>query len=302
MACLIFGCAKSDGEHYERGEKIMGTLVTLKADGKNSRAAVDESFEKIFELVEKIKTDLKRLEDSAGKKEFVKISPEVFEMLSIAQKYSELTDGAFDVTIAPAVDVWKIAGKNKILPTDEEISAAKNLVDFRRLSLRESDGSAMLEKSGMRIDLGGIAKGYGADLARKIFAEKNIRDGLIDFGTSTIFAFGKKNIGIKNPRQKNELSEILEIENSAIATSGDYEKFFVLDGRRYHHIIDPKTCRPTENKIASVTILVSGNEKNCATAADILSTSIFVLGEERGRKILEQLPDAKIINLAHQSP
>ena len=110
---------------------------------------------------------------------------------------------------------------------------------------------------------------------------------MIDFGTSTIFAVGKKKIGIKNPRA-DEISEIVELENSALSTSGDYEKFFIVEGRRYHHIIDPKTCTPAENENFSESVIVDGKEKNCAMVADILSTAAFVLGKERLEKILTE--------------
>lgn len=132
----------------------------------------------------------------------------------------------------------------------------------------------------MKINLGGIAKGYGADVARKIFADKNIQSGMIDFGTSTIYAVGKKKIGIKNPRA-DSLAEIVELEDVALSTSGDYEKFFIANGRRYHHIINPKTCAPAESENFSVSVI-----HDSATVADILSTAAFVLGTERLKKIL----------------
>ena len=161
----------------------------------------------------------------------------------------------------------------------------KNFIGFEHLHLRE--GKAYLDKRGVKINLGGIAKGYGVDLVRKIFAEKKIRNGLIDFGTSTIFACGKKNIGIKNPRGEG-IAEIVELENSALSTSGDYEKFFIVEGRRYHHIINPKTCAPAEAENFSMSVVVEGSLENCATVADVLSTTAFILGKERTEKLLNE--------------
>ncbi len=272
---FILGCGN---ENYERSEKIMGTLVTLKASGKNSKIAVDESFDKIFDFVEKVKVDVKNLNDGAGNGIFIKISPEVFEMLEMSQKYSALTNGTFDVTIGAAVDLWKNARKNKILPSEEEISDVKNFVGYEHLHLDEKNCSAYVDKFGVKINLGGVGKGYGVDIARKIFEKYKISDGIIDFGTSTIYTFGKKTIGLRNARENN-LSKIIELENSAISTSGDYEQFFIANGKIYHHIIDPKTCKPSENKIASVSVVVNGEVENCATVADILSTSIFLIGK-----------------------
>ena len=287
------GCTDRKTEHYERSEKIMGTTVTLKADGLNAQIAVDESFDEIFKLVKNIKHDVKIIEST---NEYIKICSDVYEILKISQNYSEQTNGAFDVTIGAAVDLWKNVRKNNQLPTENEIEEVKKLVGFNHLHLRESDKSAMLDTRGVKINLGGVGKGYGADIARKIFIKYGIEDGLIDFGTSTIYAFGSKRIGIKNPRE-NELSEVVELNNSAISTSGDYEQYFIIDGHRYHHIIDPKTCMPTNNEIASVSVVVDGEVAHCATIADILSTSIFILGEQQSESLLPQ-KNYKIINIS----
>ena len=291
---FISACGKEKIETYERTENIFNTPVIMTATGKNSKIAVDESFDKIFEFVENIKRDTKNLNDNAGKNNFVQISPEVFEMLAISKKYSELTGGAFDVTIGAAVDLWKIARKNKTLPTEEEILAVKNFVGYEHLHLDEKNLSAYIDKAGVKINLGGIGKGYGLDIARKIFIKHGISDGIINFGSSSIFAFGEKKIGLKNPRAENELSEIIELKNFALSTSGDYEQFFILDGHRYHHIINPKTCTPTENKISAVSISINGEVENCGTVADILSTSFFVLGEEEGKKFLSSIDDGNL--------
>ena len=279
---LISGCNNPKTEHYERSEKVMGTLVTLKADGVEAEAAVDESFDKIFELVENIKADVKLMEST---NEYVKISPDVYEILKISQHYSEQTNGAFDVTIGAAVNLWKNARKNNQLPTTEDIENVKKFVGFHHLHLRESDHSVMIDTQGVKINLGGVGKGYGADIARKIFMKHGIKDGLIDFGTSTIYAFGKKRIGLKNPRE-DDLSDVIELKDSSISTSGDYEQYFIIDGQRYHHIIDPKTCMPTNNGIASVSVAVNGDVENCATIADILSTSIFILGKQQIEELI----------------
>ena len=284
-AIFICGCGNekfSEPEHYERTEKVMGTLVTLKAQGKNSKVAVDESFNEIFALVENVKVDIKNLNESAGSGEFVKVSADVFEMLKLSQHYSELTGGAFDVTLGATIDLWRNARKNKVLPAPEEIDAVKNLVGYEHLHLNEEEQSALIDMAGVKVNLGGVGKGYGVDIARKIFIKYGIQDGIIDFGTSSIFAFGKKKIGLKNPRDDHEISEVLELENAALSTSGDYEQFFIANGRRYHHIINPKTCSPTDNGVSSVSVIVSGDVENCSAVADISSTAILVLGEDYG--------------------
>ena len=286
LAALINGCNNPKVEHYERSEKIMGTVVTLKADGLNAKVAIDESFDKIFELVKNIKDDIKLIE---SKNEYIKISPDVYEILKISQHYSEQTIGA-------AVNLWKNARKNNELPSAADIENVKKFVGFYHLHLRESDHSVMLDTQGVKINLGGVAKGYGADIARKIFIKYGIKDGLIDFGTSTIFALGKKRIGLKNPRG-NGIDEVIELQNSSISTSGDYEQYFIIDNQRYHHIIHPKTCMPTNNGIVSVSVAVNDDVENCATIADILSTSIFILGEQQS-EILILPKNYTIINIS----
>ena len=296
-AIFICGCGKEVEQvnHYERTEKIMGTLVTLKAQGKNSRAAVDESFDEIFALVEDIKADVTKLNDSAGSGEFVKVSPDVFTILKLSQHYSELTDGAFDVTVGVAVDLWRNARKSETLPLKEEIDSARKLVGYKHLILNEAEQSAKLDLVGVKVNLGGVGKGYGVDVARRIFIKHGITDGIIDFGTSSIFAFGKKKIGLRNPRGEHEVSEVIELDNSALSTSGDYEQFFIVEGRRYHHIINPKTCLPTDNGIASVSVIVSSDVESCGAVADISSTAILVLGENNSKEFLKDSPTVSVI-------
>lgn len=293
-AIFICGCVNEPPPTFERTEKIMGTLVTLKASGGNAGVAVDESFTMLFKFVKTVKTDVDLLNDGAGSGQFVKISAEVFEMLKLAQHYSELTDGAFDVTVGAAVDLWRTARKTKKLPTPEELADVRKVVGFEHLHLNETEQSAMLDLAGVKINLGGVGKGYGVDIVREIFAKYGINDGIIDFGTSSIFVFGKKKIGIKNSRSDGDLSEIVELENAALSTSGDYEQFFVANGRRWHHIIDPKTCLPTDNGVASVTVIVPDNVENCGTVADILSTSVFTLGEDLGKTFCKNLPKISV--------
>lgn len=274
MTVILFGgCGMTT---CERSEIKMGTIITLKATGFNAQAAVEESFAKISELEKNIYADVQKIEAASGNGEKIKISPEVYEILETAQKYSELTDGAFDITCGAAVELWRIDTKNPRVPTNDELSAVKNFVGHEHLHLR--DGTAYLDLRGVKLNLGGVAKGYGVDLVRKIFSAHGIHDGLIDFGNSTIFAIGKKKIGIKNPDNPSELAEIVEIKDCAISTSGDYEKFFIIEGRRYSHIIDPKTCAPANSTISSISVVVSNDVKNCATVSDILSTAFFVNG------------------------
>ena len=265
----------------ERREIFMGTIVTLKATGANAQVAVDESFRAIAELERNISADVAKIEDADN---FVDVSPDVYKILQTAQIFSELTDGAFDVTVGSAVELWAVGTDKPRVPTSDELAAVKNFVGRKHLHLR--DGKVYVD-NGVKLNLGGVGKGYGVDIVRKIFASHGITDGLIDFGTSTIFVVGRKKIGIKNPREPDKLSTVVELENSALSTSGDGEKFFVANGRRYGHIIDPKTCAPVEWQNFSVTVVVDGSCELCATVADILSTAAAV-DRKRVEEILSQ--------------
>ncbi len=280
LIMTVAGCSQITSE---RSEILMGTVVTLQAQGGDAQLAVDESFRRIAELEENIRADVKRIEDAAGK-EFVRVSPDVFEILETAQIFNGLTGGAFDVTCGAAVELWGIGTDKAQIPSDAELAVVKNLVGANHLHLR--DGTAYLDLRGVKLNLGGIAKGYGVDLTRNIFNRYGVKSGLIDFGTSTIYAVGKKRIGIKNPRAPSELSKVVELENAALSTSGDYEKFFIADGRRYHHIIDPATCAPADSGLRSVSVVVDGSREHCAMTADILSTAAFVAGRERAENFL----------------
>ena len=274
---LLTSCAST----VERTEIFMGTVITLKANGLNAQAAVDESFRAIAELERNISADVAKIEAAD---EFVDVSPDVYKILETAQIFSELTGGAFDVTCGAAVELWNVGTNNPRVPSSDELATVKNFVGREHLHLR---GGQVHVDSGVKLNLGGVGKGYGVDIVRKIFASHGIDDGLIDFGTSTIFAVDRKKIGVKNPREADKLSFVVELENSALSTSGDGEKFFVANGKRYGHIIDPKTCAPVEGENFSVTVVVDGEVELCATVADILSTAAAV-DRKRVEEILSQ--------------
>ena len=283
IVLLLGGCGKS--EQIERSEIAMHTIITLKANGSSARKAIDQSFRRIAELEKIFDVDTKKMNAAAGNGEFIQVNRETFEMLELAREFHDRTDGAFDVTLGAAIELWNFGDENPRVPRGAEIEEVKSRVGFEHLKLRAEDCSVNTDRAGVSINFGGIAKGYAADEVRKIFVENGIDDGLIDFGTSTLFAVGKKNVGLKKPSKPDELIDVIELENAALSTSGDYMKFFIVDGRRYHHIIDPRTCAPVENGISAVSVVVDGDLENCCAIADILSTAIFVTGEDRAAKI-----------------
>lgn len=309
IACISIilncsSCASSKNQVYRKSNIVMDTAVTLSAYGINSQKAVEESFKKLDEINRMASTtisvsDVYKINRSSGK-DYVKVHPEILKMIEISIKYSKLSGGALDITLGPIINLWGIGTDEERLPSDEEIKAKLPLVGYDKISINEKDNSVKLQKQGMAIDLGGIAKGFAADEVLKIYKKYNIKNGLINLGTSSIYALGKNednkewSVGIKHPRNENpkEYMGIVKLSNEGLSTSGDYERYFIKNNKRYHHIIDPKTGYPVDNGVISDVVVINGNDLDNSMLADLLTTTVFVLGEEKGLKLINNLPKA----------
>ncbi|MEW6094925.1 MAG: FAD:protein FMN transferase [bacterium] len=272
----------------------MGTIGEIKIiddDTVRAEEIIKKCFDRIKEIEDKMsfknpKSELSLLNSSAGKK--TKVSKELYYVLEKSLTYSKLSDGAFDVTIGPLTELWGFDEGKGIIPSRDEIALRAILVDYQQVQLNPQKREVLLEVKGMKIDLGAVAKGYAVEEAMEIIKEAGIENALVDIGRN-IKVIGKNpygkiwKIGIQHPRKANEILSVLPLENMAVATSGDYEHFFIHRGRRYHHIIDPKSGYPT-NICISVTIIAPS-----AMIADILSTAVFVLGEAAGMELIEKL-------------
>ncbi len=217
----------------------------------------------------------------------VKVSREVFVVVDTAISVAQISDGAFDLTIGSAVDLWGINSRNYKVPGDEEVESVRFLVDFNQVEADRLKGTVFIKKEGMKIDLGGIAKGYAADCAAELLGTYKVKRAVLDFG-GNIYLYGKKpdgspwRTGIKNPLEKNQIAAVVDgKENISVVTSGGYERFFESDGTKYHHIIDPETCRPCENGVLSATAVGPSS-----IICDALSTAFFVGGESLAQKII----------------
>ncbi len=296
---LTAGCSQ-ELPQARRSAVLMDTVITLEARGEKAEAAVDAGMKRLEELdrmlgVESQEGVAKKLHDAAGK-EYVKLPPEAYHILEVSQKYSELTHGAWDITIGEAVSLWAIGTEYARVPSDVELEKARELSGWKYLKLRPEDQSAMLEREGMSIHLGGIGKGYALDEVRRIFKQYGIKDALINMGASSICAMGKNsmgedwNIGIRHPRNEGELLAKACLSDDMLSTSGDYERFFEKDGKRYNHILDPKTLNPAESGVMSVTVVVEDDVEDAGMLGDLLSTAVFVMGPEEGKAFLENQP------------
>jgi len=269
-------------------EMIMGTLVEITVIPANEKA-IKEAFEAIKKVDALMSTYKEDSEISIlNKKGQAQVSGETLEVIKDALKFSELTGGAFDITCRPLINLWKKAKKKKKIPTEEEIKEAISLVDYKKIILEGSQ--IRLEKKGMQIDLGGIAKGYAVDKAIEALKKNGIKQALVNAG-GDLYALGnnpqgrKWQIGIQNPREKDKILDIVKVKNKAVATSGDYRRYFTLEGKRFSHIVNPRTGLTVQDVPMSVTII--GPD---ATTTDALATGVFVLGPEEGMKLIESLP------------
>ena len=224
---------------------------------------------------------ISQINHGAGR-EPVAADRDTFEILRLAQRYSRLTEGAFDVTVGPLADLWRKAMYDKLLPADEAVWQALELVDWRDLLLDEAAQTIRLRRPGQRIDLGGIAKGYAVDgLCRRLKA-RGVHRALLDLGGTVATVGCRLPIGIRDPfRPDGAPMATLMLEDRVAVTSGVYERFACLGGRQYHHIIDPRTGYPSNSGLVSVT-LVGEN----GTALDALATAALILGPQKSMPLL----------------
>ncbi|NMX21711.1 hypothetical protein C5S30_04610 [ANME-1 cluster archaeon GoMg4] len=278
----------------ERTEQVMGTYATITIiDGNTTRAniAMDAAFDEITRIETLMSLYNESSEVSSLNRagtNWTTLSRDTIYVLKKADYYSRISNGSFDITCNPLLNLWMVkVKKENRMPTPEEIEKAKELVGYEHLIIDEDRSRARFEKEGMSITLGGIAKGYTVDCACKKLTETGIKHALVNIG-GDMRAIGDKNgmpweVALQNPRDKREYITIIKLDNESVTTSGDYERYFFEDGKRVHHIIDPKTGYSADECI-SVTVIA----KNC-TDADALSTAVFVMGPERGKALLDEL-------------
>ncbi|MEQ3337219.1 FAD:protein FMN transferase [Clostridium butyricum] len=219
---------------------------------------------------------------------FVKISEDTFNVIKNAKFCSELTNGAFDATIAPLVKKWSVNSSSPKVLSIEEVNTVKSLVDYKDILLCEDSKSVMLARKDQEIDLGGIAKGYIADKIIELYKENGIKSGIINLG-GNVKVLGKKsddlmwNIGIIKPeKHANENIAVVSVEDMSVVTSGAYERAFSYNGKMYHHIINPITGYPAETDLKSITVICKDS-----VHADALSTPLFIMGKYKAYEFMK---------------
>jgi len=280
----------------EETKELMGTIVTITVYDENKEAA-NKAIEQAFKEIERIENILSSYIETSEvsilnkNKELNQASNELIYTIGKTLRYGDLSKGAFDITVQPILDLYKYSFEElKRPPTEEEIKQTLKQVGYENIYIKNNNIRFTNQKT--KITLGGIAKGYIIDKAIEKLQNNNIQHALINAG-GDMRAIGKKpndnwNIALQNPRKKHEHIAIIPLNNKAVATSGDYERYFD-DSKEFHHIVDPRTGY-SATELISVTIITGK-----ALDADALATSVFVLGKEEGLKLIENTPDTEAL-------
>jgi thiamine biosynthesis lipoprotein len=278
----------------------MGSTLRLTAwtiDEPGAKAAFDDVFAEFDRLEKMMSTwiadsDIQRVNRAAGTRP-EHVSTEVRDVLKDARRISEWTGGRFDVTFGALSGLWKFDhDQDNVSPDTREVRRRLPLIDYRAVEIDDAAGTVFLARKGMSIHLGGIGKGFAIDRSVGILRRRGFRDFMIQSG-GDIYVAGLKDgrpwrLGIQDPRgATNQIFAELDLSDGTFSTSGDYERFFIKDGRRYHHILDLQTGEPARRS-RSVTIVA-----NLAATADGLSTGVFIMGPEAGMALIERLPDVE---------
>jgi FAD:protein FMN transferase len=289
VATLIYSSLKN-AQVYRDNRLLMGTFWEVASPSKAASGIVFREVKRVEELLSKYneESEVSRL-NRLGK---LKVSPDTFYILKKSKEFWQLTQGAFDITVGPLVDLWGFTSQEYQVPGDDQVQAALKLVGSDKIILHEFDNVVEFKLPGMKIDLGAIAKGFALDCAVKKLKENNIRSCLINAG-GQVYALGDKSGKpwkvASRGAGRSEIAEVRKLKNRSVSTSADYEQSFLKNGRRYGHILSPQTGFPADSGIVSVTVITDKG-----LDADALSTGIFVLGREKAKKLLKEFPSAEI--------
>jgi FAD:protein FMN transferase len=298
LLALTLAPVAARAEWYHREEAIMGTSVGVElwaddpALAERAMSAVIAEMRRTDELMSTYKPEsqISRVNAEAALHP-VRVDPEIADVVEKALGYSKLSGGAFDITYASVGYLYDF--RHHQHPDDAAIAKALPGVDYRAVVVDHEHSTIRFLKNGTRIDLGGIAKGYTVDRCVEILKGMGIENAMVNAGGDTRLLGDRRGrpwiVGIRDPREKGKVVTRLPLENEAISTSGDYERFFIENGVRYHHILVPGTGRPAD-AVRSVTIVASN-----ATLTEGLTKSVFVLGVERGMALIAKLDDVDAI-------
>lgn len=286
----------TEDQTFSRMHYLMGTFVQIEASGEGKGQvvrAIEEAFsemKRIERLLSKYSEESStfRINQSADLSP-IEVSLEVFKIIEESVKYSNLTGGAFDITVSPLMDLWGLSQERGSIPSNEEIRQATSKVGYTNIVLNPQYKTIFFKQRDMKLDFGAVGKGYAIDMAIDVLKRNNIKKALINTG-GNIFCLADdySRVGVKNPLRPEDIIASVALKNNAISTSANYERFFSINGKRYGHLISPKTGYPIGNSILSVSIISPS-----AQIADILSTAVFILGQHKGMELIEGMNDVE---------
>ncbi len=298
LSLFVAGC-QGTPHLVKRSQLLMGTVVFVTAVGKDestTQQAAKAGLDEIRRLEELLSTwiptsELSQVNAAAGR-EPIQVSQETFAVLTRSLEMAKLTQGGFNVAVGPAVKAWDASGEGQV-PSQEDLEALRPQMELSNMQLDKKTRSVWLRHPGMSIDVGGIGKGYAADLAARVMQASGATAGVVAL-SGDIKTFGRMPdhqrfvFGIQHPRkEQGEVLGRIELEDEAVSTAGDYQRYFMKDGVRFHHILDPKTLQPARG-CQSVTVIAKDG-----VMADGLDTGIFVMGPDKGMALIESLPDVE---------
>lgn len=286
---------------YKRKISMLGSpfeITVVAKDSVEAKKYIDLAIAEVKRIENQISdwiptTQISLVNKNAGI-QAVKVDSEVFDLVERAIKISEITEGAFDITYASMDKIWKFDGSMTSMPSEEMIKKSVAKIGYKNIVLDKPNQTIFLKLVGMKLGLGGIGQGYIADKVRDLLVVNGCKSGIVNV-SGDINAWGRQSnnkqwtVGIINPMNKNKVFATFPLENSAVETSGSYEKFVVFNGIRYSHIIDPRTGYPAQG-VVSVSVFAKQTE-----IADALATGIFVLGVEVGLDLVNQLKGIECI-------
>lgn len=278
---------------------LMNTNVEQQIYGDTAELAYQTVFNKIEELENKLSffidtSEIAKINEFAGK-HAVSITEETMHILKMAKYIGSISKGAFDITLAPIIDLWRSCGKEGSVPSQEAIDEKLNLCGMDLLELDEDNHSAYLKVAGSAIDLGGIAKGYTADVCLDCYEKMGVKKAFVNLGgnVKAMNTITDKEwvVGLQDPEEdRGECFGAISISNHSIVTSGDYERYFEVKNEKYHHLIDGRTGYPVKSRLKSTSVVCENS-----MVADALSTAFFVLGLEKGMELMQKFPQAGVV-------
>ena len=293
---MVTGCQGLNQERvqkYRETKMLMGTFVNIDVCGTlHDKLRVETSYQAVWERLGAISWKMNVFDDRSDVAKLnhsnqvpVSVGKDTYYVLENSMRFSRLTGGVFDISVYPLIGLWRESEKQNQFPSEEQIQKVRMMVGSQNIQLLGND-QVRIGRAGTKIDLGGIAKGYAVDEAARIFREHGVYDFFIDAG-GDVYAGGNNclgklwRVGIRDPRDKSKILDVVEVMNQAVMTSGNYEQYYTIGGKRWSHIINPNTGRPQKEVTSSTVITPTAME------GDALATGLCVLGGQAGTEFMD---------------